>query len=367
MTSGSSPRIAISGGSGFLGFHTRALLQSLGHNVEVIALGERFDAESARQSLEGADRFIHLAGVNRGSDSEVAHGNATFARQLADVLKQCDSPPAALAFANSIQAGNGTVYGQAKQEAGSLLEDVAAATGSAFIDIHLPNLFGEHGLPFYNSVTATFCHLLARGERPEVLQDKELSLMHAQHAAELLCGLHDATSFDSTLISVSGLLERLEATADCYRDGTIPSLSTDFDRDLFNTYRSYLRPEDRVFKLNRNADTRGSFFEIVRAKDSANQASFSTTVPGITRGQHYHLRKVERFAVLAGSAQISMRRLFTSETLSYEVTGDDPVAIDMPTMWSHKITNTGMDTLYTAFWSNELFDIEAPDTFAEEV
>jgi UDP-2-acetamido-2,6-beta-L-arabino-hexul-4-ose reductase len=119
--------------------------------------------------------------------------------------------------------------------------------------------------------------------------------------------------------------------------------------------------------LTRHADTRGSFFEIVRSHGGPGQSSFSTTVPGISRGDHYHRRKVERFTVLAGEARISLRRLFTDEVIDFDVDGERPVAVDMPTMWTHRITNTGSGQLYTSFWTNDIFDPENPDTIAEVV
>lgn len=360
---------AVTGAGGFLGFHVRSLLRSSGRRLSAVALGESFELDSALQSIDGADRLIHLAGVNRGTDVEVQEGNLLFARQLAKALASSETPPKLVVFANSSQSGNGTVYGRAKEEAASILEAAAESVGSTFLNVRLPNLFGEHGRPFYNSVTATFCQLLVNGKTPEVHDDKRLTMLHAQNAAELLLGDQDLELMASwsTNITVGELLEKLLVISHTYRDGSLPSLKTDFDRDLFNTYRSYLAPGDRIFQLDRRSDSRGSFFEVIRSRESNGQTSFSTTLPNVTRGEHYHRRKIERFSVLSGNARISMRKLFTDEVLSFEVNGDEPVAIDMPTMWTHNILNTGSDQLYTMFWSNELFDPAAPDTFPEEV
>ncbi|MFC9333927.1 NAD-dependent epimerase/dehydratase family protein [Arthrobacter sp. NPDC057009] len=365
----SAKRVTVTGSGGFLGFHTRSLLLSSGREPAGVTLGASFDLAKAVESIDGADRLIHLAGVNRGTDLEIRDGNILFARQLAAVITTCQLPPRAIVFANSTQAGNGTTYGTAKEQAASILAAAAAEVGSEFFDCRLPNLFGEHGRPFYNAVTATFCQMLADGRTPEIHEDRELRMLHAQSAAELLVGDCDAESSHSLIetTSVSDLLERLTRISAVYSDGSIPSLETDFDRDLFNTYRSHLSPEKRVIQLDRRRDDRGSFFEVIRSHRSGGQTSFSTTHPTVTRGQHFHRRKIERFSVLAGTAKISMRKLFTNEVLSFTVNGDKPVAIDMPTLWTHNITNTGPDALYTMFWSNELFDPAAPDTFPEEV
>lgn len=362
-------RTVLTGAGGFLGFHTRALLKSREQHVDVLPLGAEYDADLARKTLDGAQRLVHIAGVNRGSDNDIYEGNVAFSRQLAESIAACENPPAEVSFANSIQAGNETVYGQAKAEAASHLGWAVAAAGVKFIDLALPNLFGEHGRPFYNSVTSTFCHLLASKETPEVHQDRLLSLMHAQHAAELLVGDHASVPISEFIVerSVTQLLQQLSVFAEVYRGGIIPLLNSGFERDLFNTYRSYLSPETRVIELSRHADQRGSFFEVVKSQGGSSQTSFSTTVPGVVRGQHYHVRKIERFSVISGTGTIAMRRLWDNKVLTYNVDGTRPVAIDMPTLWAHNITNSGSGVMHTAFWTNELFDPEAPDTFAEIV
>lgn len=362
-------KVALTGADGFLGFHTRAALLETCVRGEQIPVGEYFSMGSAVATLDGAERFIHLAGVNRAADHEVHDGNVRFARQLADALARVENPPKVVAYANSIQALNDSVYGKAKAEAGRILERAAERIGADFVDIRLPNLFGEHGRPFYNAVTSTFCHLLAEGGEPSVQQDKELTLLHAQDAADLLIGAvaPDGQGALEQQETVSGLLARLVSQAGTYRRGEIPDVATKFDRDLFNTYRSYTVENHLPIRLTRHADARGSFFEIIRNHGGPGQSSFSTTVPGITRGDHFHRRKIERFTVLAGQARISLRRLFTDEVLDFEVNGEEPVAIDMPTMWTHKITNTGNEALYTSFWTNDLFNPAAPDTIAEVV
>ncbi len=364
-----APKVALTGARGFLGWHTRAALQEQGTDAAGIGVGDQFDEDSASASVSGRERVIHLAGVNRGSDEDVEAGNIEFAAQLSTAVRRSEVPPKVIVYANSIQAGNGTVYGAAKERAAGVLAGAAAAVGAEFVDVRLPNLFGEHGRPFYNSVTATFAHLLARGEVPEVKDDKELALLHAQNAADLLIGSEEISALGSLTVheTVSGLLSRLETCAETYRRGEIPDIATDFERDLFNTYRSFTFPEQAPVRLTRHADARGSFFEIIRSHGGSGQSSFSTTVPGVTRGDHFHRRKIERFTALSGRATISLRRLFATERFDFEVVGDEPVAVDMPTMWSHNITNTGDDLLYTSFWTNDIFDPENPDTIAEVV
>ena len=365
----SMPSIAMTGSPGFLGWHTRAALREKGLTAQEVPVGSGFDLVGADAALSGASRLIHLAGVNRAADNEISDGNVLFAQQIADALRRSDAPPPVVVYSNSIQAGNGTVYGDAKAKAADILAAAASDLGLEFVDLRLPNLFGEHGRPFYNAVTATFCHILAEGGQPKVDNDKELTLLHAQNAADLLIGTADLEDQGHLEVqeTVSGLLGRLATFARIYRTGEIPDIATAFDRDLFNTYRSYTFESQTPIRLTRHADARGSFFEIIRSHGGSGQSSFSTTVPGVTRGDHYHRRKIERFTVLAGQGTIALRRLFTDKVYRFEVDGNEPMAIDMPTMWTHNITNSGDQVLYTSFWTNDIFDPNNPDTIAERV
>ena len=362
--------VAMTGGGGFLGWHTRAYLHSIGErDVKSFSVGEAFELDIAASAVSGAEKLILLAGINRGTDDEVLEGNITFGEQTASVLRSVPSPPKLVVFANSSQAGNGSIYGRAKEQSSEIIRLAAEEIGARFVDLRLPNLFGEHGRPFYNSVTATFCHLLSRGEVPTVEVDRKLSLLHAQLAAEALvegrsttdlaAGVHEST--------VSGLLTTLSRFASAYERGDVPALSSDFERDLFNTYRAFAFEVSPRLPLTQNTDDRGSFTEVIRSHGGEGQTSFSTTAPGVTRGQHYHRRKMERFTVLAGSGEIRLRRLFSDEVVTVTVDGSSPTSVDMPTFWAHSITNNGDEILYTMFWSNEIFDPASPDTIPEIV
>jgi UDP-2-acetamido-2,6-beta-L-arabino-hexul-4-ose reductase len=358
--------VALSGAHGFLGWHTRVALHSMSSTTKLIAVGDEFDLRAATEILDASETVIHMAGINRATDDLVASGNVQFATQMASALERAEHPPARVVFANSVQAGNGTPYGYAKARASEILADACSRASVDFVDIALPNVFGEHGKPYYNSVVATFCHELSRGRQPVIANDSLLSLMHAQDAADLLIGVADAGKTNEA--TVSELAARLQEIASCYADGQIPDLSDPFTVDLFNTYRSFSFAVRPTFPLHRNTDNRGSFFETTRSHGGPAQSSFSTTTPDVVRGDHYHRRKVERFVVLAGAGTISLRRMFSNTTLELPVTGDNPVAVDMPTMWAHRIVNSAATgELFTAFWSNELFDPERPDTYPEEV
>jgi UDP-2-acetamido-2,6-beta-L-arabino-hexul-4-ose reductase len=360
-------RAVLTGGGGFLGWHVRAALRELEAQVELVGLGPEVETDTVAAAISGADLVVHLAGVNRGTDDEVRDGNARLSTQLADAIGRADVPPAEVVYAGTRRVGG--VYGDAKRAAGDRLADAVAASGGRFRDISLPNVFGEHGRPFYNSVVATFCHQISTGGSPEIDVDRELQLLHAQDAADVLIGSAGAEALDdrSRLLAVSQLLVELNGVAEIYAGGDIPDLSDPFALALFNTYRSFAHSVSPTHSLTRHADPRGSFFETVRALGGEGQTSFATTVPGAVRGGHFHRRKVERFVVLAGRGRISMRRLFTRDLQTFDVDGENPIAIDMPTMWPHDITNTGDETLYLGLWISEVYRPDRPDTIREPV
>lgn len=278
-------------------------------------------------------------------------------------------PPNKIVFANSIQSLSGNDYGDSKKASSEILQNCANKLNIAFEDVILPNLYGEGGKPFYNSVTSTFCHLISRGQIPEVIENRTLSLMHAQDAADLLLGEINSTEVESFShqTTVENLLSNIIEISDIYSEGIFPDLTSSFNRNLFNTYRAYLTESKRIFKPNVHFDSRGTFVEITKSICGSSQTSISTTAPGIIRGQHFHRRKIERFTVISGIATIKIRRLFSNQILEYTVRGDEPMSIDMPTLWAHNISNTGDSVLTTAFWTNEIFDPNYPDTFTEDV
>ncbi|MET8231602.1 NAD-dependent epimerase/dehydratase family protein [Micromonospora sp. NPDC005298] len=360
--------LAVTGAGGFLGWHVRVLLRALGWpEPTVLTRADLADPAVVARKIAGVDRVLHLAGVNRGEPADVAAGNVQLAAQLANGLRACPDPPIGVVFANSVQAGNGTPYGDAKATAASILAD----TGVPLDDLLLPNLYGEHGRPWYNSAVATFCRVLAEGGQPEVHADREMDLVHVTDAAARLAGVAAGGSWDPAMpalrTGVRALADQLASYADIYRTGEIPPLRDRHDVRLFNTYRSHCFPAHYPLALPTRSDARGALVETVKTHGGAGQTFCSTTRPGITRGEHFHLAKVERFVVLRGTAEISLRRIGDTDVVRFPVGGDEPVVIDMPTMWAHNITNTGQDELLTLFWTNELFDPERPDTWPEPV
>ncbi len=361
-------KVVVTGAGGFLGWHLRSRLRALtGH--EVVAV-DRSGFGGIDQMMASADAVIHVAGVNRAeSDAEVVEGNLSLAELVAGAVRASGSVQR-IVYANSIQSGNGSPYGTGKEEGALRLKRAAADEGVDFVNVLLPNIFGEHGRPEYNSFVATFCHEVVAGRTP-IVNDNKVGLLHVQDAAQALIDALDGPSRverpEPEEHGVSEVLGLLLEFDEKYRRGEFPDLTTKFRTDLFNTYRAAAFGARGPIAFDKRTDPRGSLVEAVKAHGGSGQTFFSTTVPGVTRGEHFHLRKIERFVVIGGSARIRIRKLFSEDVLDFDVSGDQPVAIDMPTMWPHNITNTGKGELLTLFWTDSVFDPDAPDTYAESV
>ncbi len=364
--------VVITGGRGFLGWHTACRLRSTrGLEPVIVGRAELCD-DSLADTIAVADVILHLAGVNRaGSDEVVESENIAIASTLGDAIKR-GARPVHVVYANSVQTVLDNAYGRGKSRAAAVLSAAVDAVGGSLADVLLPNLFGEHGRPHYNSFVATFCHEVARGRTPQVTEDREIGLLHAQAAAEVLIGAAEDRQVgtvqpEAESHRVSEILARLERFKACYERGEIPALTDRFSTDLFNAYRSYTFPQLFPFSPALHSDGRGELFEVMRSHGGTGQMFASTTVPGATRGDHYHLHKVERFFVVRGEAEIALRRLYDGEVVRFRLSGDRPSFVDMPTLWVHNIKNVGTEELITVFWSDQLLDPENPDQYPERV
>lgn len=364
--------IAITGAQGFLGWHLRCHLKGEPEGGARAVPREAFeDPARLAAALEGASVVFHLAGQNRGPEDEVEATNLRLADQLLAALDRLPQAPAVV-FANSIHHTRDTAFGRSKREAARRLSAWLERRGARFVDAVLPHLFGEGGRPHYNSAIATFCHQLARGEAPVIQEDGVVELLHAQRASAGLLALardpqaRGTVRVHGTPMRVSDALVRLQALQATYAAGILPRFDSDLDLDLFNAYRSCLYPDRYPTPLTLHTDARGSLFEAVKSRHGG-QAFLSTTKPGITRGRHYHRHKLERFLVVSGQAEIRIRRLFGEEVRVFPVSGAAPCVVDIPTLHTHEITNTGTGDLLTLFWSHEIFDPARPDTYPEPV
>lgn len=363
--------VVVTGAGGFLAWHLRCRLRALSAHEVVPVYRADWCPERLPQVLASAGTVVHLAGVNRGTDAAVEHGNIQLAQDLVRALDEAGVRPHVV-FANSVQARADTPYGRGKSAAASLLAGWASQRGARFADVVLPNLFGEHGRPFYNSFVATFCHQLVAGERPRVVDDRSLPMLPAQWAARALIEVIDAGEAGTINVpaqrhGVGEVLQRLQQIHSRYQRAELPGSADPFDRALFNTYRSFLPPTQWALPLPVRADPRGRLVEWVRSHGGSGQGFVSSTRPGQRRGDHFHLEKVERFVVLGGRGRILLRRLLTDQVVTVAVDGDTPVAVDMPALWVHALVNDGEPDLIATFWVDELYDPQRADTFPEPV
>lgn len=364
-------KIGITGADGLIGWHQRAYLKAIGgHEVRLANRATFSQPELLLSFVAGLDAVIHLAGMNRGDESEIEAVNTALAQKLVTACEQASASPY-MVYANSTHEDRNTAYGRGKRAAADTLRQWAEKNEAGFTNLILPHVFGEFGRPFYNSAVSTFCYQLARNETPQIISDGELELLHVQDvAAHCLAAIQENRRSDIRLngvgMKVSELLQRLTEMRDRYQSMVMPKLEFTLDVRLFNTLRSYLFPEHYPVALTLHCDARGSLFEVVKS-GGGGQVFMSTTHPGITRGNHFHTRKIERFLVASGEAEIRLRKLFSNEVTNFKVSGDAPCYVDMPTFHTHHITNTGQSELVTLFWANEIFDPADPDTFPEQV
>jgi UDP-2-acetamido-2,6-beta-L-arabino-hexul-4-ose reductase len=375
-------KVGITGQAGFVGTHLYNELGLLPDVFERIPFEDTyFDQPKMLASfLSQCDVVAHLAAVNRHPDeNELYEKNIDLVNRLINGLIQEKSCPHII-FSSSTQESLDNPYGRSKREGRRLLETWAKNNLASFTGMIVPNVYGAFGRPQYNSFIATFCHKLTHGGEPVIITDNEVNLIYVSSLCKyILSDIKDVELSDSPVIKeiyikpditkkVSEALSILRYFKENYFDaGIIPVFADNDAINLFNTFRSYIEL-DNYFprKLKQNTDDRGTFVETVRL-GSGGQVSFSTTKPGITRGNHFHIRKIERFAVIKGQAKIQLRRVGTDKVFEFYLDGNNPSYVDMPIWYTHNITNIGNDELYTQFWINEWYDESNPDTFFEQV
>lgn len=367
-------RIIVTGAAGFIGRNLCVRLRELGHG-DVVPITRECSAAELDAKLDGAEFVFHLAGVNRPNDvAEFAIGNAGFTEQLCAALTRT-ARRIPVVFSSSTQAAADNPYGKSKRDAEAVLRRYADATGSAVHVFRLPNVFGKWARPNYNSAIATFCHNIARG-LPIKVNDPAapLKLVYIDDVAETFTGLLRTPAAAGGDKAVSPLYETtvgevataIESIAASRKSLLSPRTGTGLARALHSTYLSYLPPQAFTYDLTRHADPRGVFVEMLRTPDCG-QFSFFTAHPGITRGEHYHHSKTEKFLVIKGTAHFGFRHIESGEAHEEVVRGEQSRIVETVPGWTHNVTNIGDDELIVMLWANELFDRERPDTFAMKV
>lgn len=370
-------KIAVTGCGGLLGWHTAGRIHAgiCASNFrnetavnELVCINKKTFNTPVKliESLNGVDTIIHYAGVNRAADEILIAENFAITKQLVDAINSLGVDPHII-FANSTHSLVDTPYGNVKRKVAETLKNSV----SQFSDVLLPHVFGERAKPYYNNVTATLIDKLWLGEDPDINAGGKVQLVHAGEVAMQMIGIaNSGESVSRTLpsreISVTELYTSLCGMHGSYVSNIIPVFEDEFEKNLFNCLRSGMLDHQLPIALKMNSDDRGSLFETAKGGRQS-QTFLSTTFPGVTRGDHFHLNKIERFVVVSGEAVIRMRKVLGKEVLEYRVSGEKPTAIDMPPLYTHSIENVGSETLVTQFWVDEIFDPENPDTYADRV
>lgn len=370
-------KVGITGQEGFVGQHLFNTLGLFPEEFERISYHIDFfkDEIKLQKFVSECDVIIHLAAMNRHNDAEVLYQtNIGLVKQLIDALEKTKSKAHVL-FSSSSQEERDNLYGKSKKEGRELLANWASKSGGVFTGLVIPNVFGPFGHPYYNSFIATFSHQLTHKEQPKIEVDGEVKLIYVNELVNII--INEVRSKKgkplflvphTSVNKVSEILRLLETyKAEYFEKGIIPEINSPFERNLFNTFRCYIDIKNHnPVSFTQHKDSRGAFVEIIRL-NVGGQVSFSTTVPGVTRGNHYHTRKIERFAVIKGKALIQLRRIGTDEVLDFYLDGENPSYVDMPIWYTHNIKNIGTEELYTNFWINEFYDPADPDTYMEMV
>ena len=375
-TSNQQPvKVGITGQSGFMGTHLFNYLGLKDNIKRILFKDEYFESEQNLQNfVKQCDVVVHLAAMNRHGDPKVIYNtNIELVNKLVKALENTNSTPHVI-FSSSTQEEKDNLYGKSKREGRKLLDDWAKRNKAKFIGLIIPNVFGPFGNPYYNSVIATFSHQLTHNEQPEIHVDGRIKLIYINELTEffykVIKGIIKENPYlvpYTTEKKVSEILQLLNLYKSEYFDkGIIPALTDPFELALFNTFICYMPEEHFPVKLTKHTDKRGAFVEVVKS-ETPGQFSFSTTRPGITRGNHFHTRKAERFTVIKGEAIIRLRKIGTDNIIEYKLSGDQPAFVDMPVWFTHNITNSSNEDLLTLFWINEPYNPEDPDTYFEEV
>ena len=366
--------ILITGAKGFVGRNLMvALKQRKGLTLHEYDLG--IDSGVLEEGLRQADVIFHLAGVNRPQTEEEFHtGNTGSTEEICLKLQELGRAPK-IVLSSSIQAELDNPYGMSKRKAEEVLRRFADDTGAECVVYRFKNLFGKWCRPNYNSVTATFCQNIAKG-LPIQISDpaNEIELTHIDDVIEALVsqlsfgksGFSFAASLASKCITLGELAQKIQSFRDLRESLVLPDFSQPFDKALYGTYLSYLNDNNFSYGLDIKTDNRGSLAEFIKSPEMG-QIFVSRTNPGITRGDHFHHTKTEKFLVVEGDAVIRFRHIERDGILEYPVSGDTYQVVDIPPGYTHSIENVGAGVLVTLFWASEPFDPEKPDTYFEKV
>lgn len=378
--------ILITGAKGFVGKNLVEALgcvkygkdktRGIGGDIDIFEYDVDSKPEELDEYCKNADFVFNLAGVNRPKDqSEFMSGNFGFAETLLNTLKKYNNRCTVM-LSSSIQAALDNPYGKSKKAGEELFFEYSRETGADVLVYRFPNVFGKWCRPNYNSAVATFCNNIAHG-LPITVNDRSVN-MRLVYIDDVVDELIRALAGNANRagrycevpivhgITLGEIVDLLYSFRESREKREVPNMGDAFTKKLYATYLSYLPENEFSYELKMNCDERGSFTEIIRTPERG-QVSVNISKPGITKGNHWHNTKNEKFVVVQGRGVIRFRKIGEDKVHEYFVSGDKIEAVDIPTGYTHNIENLGDTDMVTLMWANECFDPDKPDTFFEEV
>jgi UDP-2-acetamido-2,6-beta-L-arabino-hexul-4-ose reductase len=365
-------RLVVTGADGFIG---RNLVHHLARrgDTEIARVTRRTTERELDAAFENAEVVIHLAGVNRPPTPEgFEEGNVRATAELCHRLARAGRR-ARVIFASSTQAAEDNAYGRSKRAAEDALASYATETGASVVIFRLTNVFGKWARPRYNSAVATFCHAVANGEPYDVSDpartvrlvyvDDVVRAFDDAASGPLAGGTHRRDAGPVVEVSLGDLVNRIEAFKSSRATRVLPDLADRFNVNLYATYLSYLKGTNFAYGLDLKTDARGALAEFIKSPH-AGQIFVSRTHSGITRGNHYHHTKTEKFLVVEGKARVKFRHLDSADIITHDVDGASFRVVDIPPGYTHSMENVGSGELVVIFWASEIFDPSRPDTYA---
>lgn len=366
-------KILVTGAKGFIGKNLIAELRN--KNYQEIY---EYDVDTRPELLEEYCRecefVFNLAGVNRPKvQDEFMKGNFGFASTLLDYLKKYRNTCPVM-VSSSIQAAFDNPYGRSKKAGEELMFSYEKETGAKVYVYRFPNVFGKWCRPNYNSVVATFCHNIANDLEIQIRERTAmLNLVYIDDVVEELINAMEGNAHRNEegycyvekvhTVSLGEIADLIYSFKESRVTKNIPDMTEgSFSKKLYSTYLSYLPKDKFSYPLKMNVDERGSFTEIIRTKERG-QFSVNISKPGITKGNHWHHSKNEKFVVVSGKGLIQFRKIGSDEIISYHVSGEKIEVVDIPTGYTHNIINEGDKDLVTFMWCNECFNPEKADTY----
>lgn len=368
-------KILVTGSKGFIGKNLIAKLKNR-NDTDILEFNRDTNIALLDEYCKEAEFVFHLAGVNRPKNqSEFMDVNFGFTSVLLDTLKKYQNTCPVM-IASSIQAKQNNPYGISKKAGEDLLFKYSKETGAKVLVYRLPNVFGKWSKPNYNSAVATFCYNIAN-DLPITVNDPSLE-MKLVYIDDVVEELLQALNGNETVIqgycevpivhtiTLAEIVELIFSFKKSREERSIPNMSHAFTKKLYSTFLSFLHENQFSYDLKMNVDQRGSFTEFIKTPDRG-QVSVNISKPGVTKGNHWHHTKNEKFLVVSGQGVIRFRNIDSNEVIEYFVSGDKLRVVDIPVGYTHNIENLGDTEMVTIMWVNEIFDPEKPDTIFLEV